>query len=70
VPLQKCDIVLEVWMDGGIRSGQDVFRAVALGAKGVVSYTSTAIMIIYALLSIAKVLKMQCCSMVSPARRR
>jgi L-lactate dehydrogenase (cytochrome) len=25
---------LEVWMDGGIRSGQDVLRAVALGAKG------------------------------------
>jgi L-lactate dehydrogenase (cytochrome) len=26
---------IEVWMDGGIRSGQDVLRAVALGAKGV-----------------------------------
>jgi len=26
---------LEVWMDGGIRSGQDVIRARALGAKGV-----------------------------------
>lgn len=25
---------IEVWMDGGIRSGQDVLRAVALGAKG------------------------------------
>jgi L-lactate dehydrogenase (cytochrome) len=25
---------LEVWMDGGIRSGQDVLRAVALGARG------------------------------------
>jgi L-lactate dehydrogenase (cytochrome) len=25
---------LEVWMDGGIRSGQDVLKAVALGAKG------------------------------------
>jgi L-lactate dehydrogenase (cytochrome) len=25
----------EVWMDGGIRSGQDVLKAVALGAKGV-----------------------------------
>ncbi|QEA12206.1 alpha-hydroxy acid oxidase [Comamonas flocculans] len=25
---------LEVWMDGGIRSGQDVLRAWALGAKG------------------------------------
>jgi glutamate synthase domain-containing protein 2 len=57
-------------MDGGIRSGQDVFRAVALGAKGVVSLTSTAIMIIYAPLSIAKVLKMRCRPMVSPARRR
>lgn len=26
---------IEVWMDGGIRSGQDVFKALALGAKGV-----------------------------------
>ncbi len=25
---------IEVWMDGGIRSGQDVFKALALGAKG------------------------------------
>ncbi|MEM8769945.1 MAG: alpha-hydroxy acid oxidase [Pseudomonadota bacterium] len=25
---------LEVWMDGGIRSGQDVFKALALGARG------------------------------------
>jgi L-lactate dehydrogenase (cytochrome) len=25
---------IEVWLDGGIRSGQDVLRAVALGAKG------------------------------------
>ena len=25
----------EVWMDGGIRSGQDVLKALALGAKGV-----------------------------------
>ena len=24
----------EVWMDGGIRTGQDVLRAVALGARG------------------------------------
>ena len=24
----------EVWMDGGIRSGQDVLKAVALGARG------------------------------------
>src|SRR6266536_2070728 len=24
----------EVWMDGGIRSGQDLFKALALGAKG------------------------------------
>jgi L-lactate dehydrogenase (cytochrome) len=26
--------VIEVWMDGGVRSGQDVLKAVALGAKG------------------------------------
>lgn len=26
---------IEVWMDGGVRSGQDVLRAVALGAQGV-----------------------------------
>ena len=26
---------VEIWMDGGIRSGQDVLKAVALGAKGV-----------------------------------
>jgi L-lactate dehydrogenase (cytochrome) len=25
---------VEVWMDGGIRSGQDVLKAIALGAKG------------------------------------
>lgn len=25
---------VEIWMDGGIRSGQDVIKAVALGAKG------------------------------------
>ena len=25
---------IEIWMDGGIRSGQDVLKAVALGAKG------------------------------------
>jgi L-lactate dehydrogenase (cytochrome) len=25
---------IEVWMDGGIRTGQDVLKAVALGAKG------------------------------------
>ena len=25
---------VEVWFDGGIRSGQDVLKAVALGAKG------------------------------------
>lgn len=25
---------VEVWMDGGVQSGQDVFKAVALGAKG------------------------------------
>jgi L-lactate dehydrogenase (cytochrome) len=26
---------IEVWMDGGIRSGQDVLKAIALGARGV-----------------------------------
>lgn len=26
---------LEVWMDGGVRSGVDVFKAIALGARGV-----------------------------------
>ena len=26
---------IEVWMDGGVRSGQDVLKAVALGARGV-----------------------------------
>jgi L-lactate dehydrogenase (cytochrome) len=25
---------IEVWLDGGIRSGQDVLKAIALGAKG------------------------------------
>jgi isopentenyl diphosphate isomerase/L-lactate dehydrogenase-like FMN-dependent dehydrogenase len=25
---------IEVWLDGGIRSGQDVFKAWALGARG------------------------------------
>ena len=25
---------IEVWMDGGIRSGQDLLKALALGAKG------------------------------------
>lgn len=25
---------IEIWMDGGIRSGQDILKAVALGAKG------------------------------------
>ena len=27
----------EVWMDGGVRSGQDVFKALALGARGVMT---------------------------------
>ena len=26
---------MEVWMDGGVRSGQDVFKALAVGAQGV-----------------------------------
>jgi L-lactate dehydrogenase (cytochrome) len=26
---------IEVWMDGGVRSGQDVLKAIALGARGV-----------------------------------
>jgi L-lactate dehydrogenase (cytochrome) len=26
---------IEVWMDGGVRTGQDVLKAIALGAKGV-----------------------------------
>ena len=25
---------IEVWMDGGIRSGQDLLKAIAMGAKG------------------------------------
>ena len=25
---------IELWLDGGIRSGQDIFKAIALGAKG------------------------------------
>ena len=25
---------VEVWVDGGIRSGQDILKAIALGAKG------------------------------------
>jgi L-lactate dehydrogenase (cytochrome) len=25
----------EVWLDSGVRSGQDVFKALALGARGV-----------------------------------
>jgi L-lactate dehydrogenase (cytochrome) len=25
---------IEVWLDGGIRSGQDVLKAIALGARG------------------------------------
>jgi L-lactate dehydrogenase (cytochrome) len=26
---------IEVWMDGGVRTGQDILKAIALGAKGV-----------------------------------
>ena len=39
-PLLHCTIVdavndrAEVWMDSGIRSGQDVLTAIALGAQG------------------------------------
>lgn len=32
--VQKVGSDIEVWMDGGIRSGQDVIKALALGAKG------------------------------------
>ena len=32
--LDKINSPMEVWMDGGIRSGQDVLRARALGAQG------------------------------------
>lgn len=32
--LRAVDDRIEVWLDGGIRTGQDVFRAMALGAKG------------------------------------
>ena len=31
---QAVGSMIEVWMDGGIRSGQDVLKAVALGARG------------------------------------
>ena len=31
---QAVGSTIEVWMDGGIRSGQDVLKAVALGARG------------------------------------
>ena len=39
---------IEVWMDGGIRSGQDMLKAIALGAKGTCigrarSYTAPAV---------------------------
>ena len=29
------DDQVEVWMDGGIRSGQDVLKALAMGAKAI-----------------------------------
>jgi L-lactate dehydrogenase (cytochrome) len=32
--VQAVDKKIEVWMDSGIRSGQDILRAVALGARG------------------------------------
>ncbi|MBN3761604.1 alpha-hydroxy acid oxidase [Burkholderia sp. Ac-20365] len=32
--VEAVDDDVEVWMDGGIRSGQDVMKALALGAKG------------------------------------
>ncbi len=32
--VERVNGALEVWMDGGIRSGQDVFKAMALGAQG------------------------------------
>jgi len=32
--VQAVDKRIEVWMDGGVRSGQDVLKAVALGARG------------------------------------
>lgn len=32
--VQQVGSDIEVWMDGGIRSGQDVIKALALGAKG------------------------------------
>jgi L-lactate dehydrogenase (cytochrome) len=33
--LQAANSKIEVWMDGGIRSGQDVLKACAMGAQGV-----------------------------------
>jgi L-lactate dehydrogenase (cytochrome) len=32
--LEAAGDAMEVWVDGGIRSGQDVFKALALGASG------------------------------------
>lgn len=32
--VQACNDRTEVWMDGGIMSGQDIYKALALGAKG------------------------------------
>jgi L-lactate dehydrogenase (cytochrome) len=32
---EKLDEGFEVYVDGGIRRGSDIFKAIALGAKGV-----------------------------------
>jgi L-lactate dehydrogenase (cytochrome) len=35
--LQADGSKIEVWMDGGIRSGQDILKACAMGARGVMA---------------------------------